>query len=143
MIKCKKHPKYETKLKPRTKCLNCEKIYREKIISNIAQRFLNISAMELKLNRFDFHNSAICDIRSALIEAYVAGQKQGVKKMTIEQILNDYFNISTLKIRDYDRTDFLRVSALSIKQALRAAYIEGLNADSKIKETQKTTDQGG
>lgn len=57
--------------------------------------------------------------------------------MTIEQILNDYFNISTLKIRDYDRTDFLRVSALSIKQALRAAYIEGLNTDSKIKETPK------
>jgi len=48
MIKCKKHPKYKAKYKPRAKCPTCERIFREKIVSIIMQRCLEIPNFETK-----------------------------------------------------------------------------------------------
>jgi len=48
MVKCKKHPKYKAKFKPRAKCTLCEMIFREKIVSIIMQRCLEIPNFETK-----------------------------------------------------------------------------------------------
>jgi hypothetical protein len=70
MTKCKKHPKYKAVYKPRAKCPTCEVIFREKIISIIAKKFLNIDDSSV----YDCYNLSVDNVKYALDLSYRLGK---------------------------------------------------------------------
>jgi len=76
MIKCKKHPKYKAKFKPRSKCENCRLIYIDTRLSKIALENLGMETLETRWSdKIDFHNVAVWNIKNALWMAYYCGKQ--------------------------------------------------------------------